>query len=148
MEKELIKQKFLVYAITIILSILILTLVLELWRADLGTPLTYDGDTLFNSMTVKGMMENGWYLYNPFVGAPFGQFLPDFPMADNINFLILKIISLFVKNYAIVLNLFFILTFPLTAVTFVSFFSRAKSYFSGGILYDTFNNTDCSMDVV
>ncbi|UUZ83055.1 hypothetical protein LJK88_03580 [Paenibacillus sp. P26] len=36
-------------------------------------------------------------------------------MADNLHFFVIKLISLFTKNFALVLNLYYLLTFPLTA---------------------------------
>jgi hypothetical protein len=61
MDIKSIKQTLRIYSITIILSILILSFVMELWRADFGIPFSYTGDALLGSITIKGMMENGWY---------------------------------------------------------------------------------------
>lgn len=130
-----IRKTFAAYAITIIASILILIWVMDLWRADLEIPFSYSGDALFGSMIIKGMMENGWYLHNNLVGAPFGLDTYDFPGADNFNFLLIKIISMLSSNYAAALNLYFLLTFPLTALAAVFVFRCFKISSSIAIVF-------------
>lgn len=94
-------------------------LALELWRASLQAPLRYSqvDDTKFYLALVKDILEHGWYQHNPSLGAPFGQALYDFPQgADNLNFALIKLLGVFTSNYALVTNLFFLLTFPLTGL--------------------------------
>jgi phosphoglycerol transferase len=94
-------------------------LALELWRANLSVPFRYAqiDDTKFYFGLVKGIIDHGWYLHNPNLAAPLGQALYDFPQgADNLNFLLIRAISLLSSNYALVTNLFFLLTFPLTGL--------------------------------
>ncbi len=94
-------------------------LALELWRARLTVPFRYAqmDDTKFYFGMVKSIIDHGWYQHNPNLGAPFGQALYDFPQgADNLNFLLIKLLGVFSSNYALVTNLFFLLTFPLTAL--------------------------------
>ncbi len=102
-------------------------LALELWRARLSVPFRYAqiDDTKFYFGLVKGIIENGWYQHNPSLGAPFGQALYDFPQGgDNLNFLLIKLIAAFGGGYALVTNLFFLLTFPLTALAAYYAFRR------------------------
>src|SRR5215213_847167 len=105
------------YLIAVALCLLILTLFLKLWRADLRVPLFYSGDTVFYTMTVKGMIENGWFWQNHFVGAPGGLLMYDFPWVDTTVAVLLWLISIFTHNAALVLNLFYLLTYPLVAIT-------------------------------
>ncbi len=101
-------------------SVLCAAWVLRLWRADLALPLRYTplDDTKFYLMLAKGIIEHGWYLSNPSLGAPFGQHLQDFPQgADNLNLLIIRGLGLCSANPALVINLFFLLTFALTSFT-------------------------------
>lgn len=94
-------------------------LALELWRASLDAPLRYSqvDDTKFYLALVKDIIEHGWYQHNPSLGAPFGQALYDFPQgADNLNFALIKLLGVFSSNFALVTNLFFLLTFPLTGL--------------------------------
>ncbi len=67
-------------------------------------------------MLVKGIVEHGSYLSNSSLGWPFGQHLADYPQgADNLNLLIIRAIALFSSNPALVVNVFFLLTFALAA---------------------------------
>jgi phosphoglycerol transferase len=106
-----------IYGVVAISSIFILTIVLQLWQADLRIPITVNaGDTLFNLMCIKGLKGSGWYFHNKFLGAPFGLDLHDLPMADSLHLLILKILVLLRNNSALALNLYFIAIFPLNAI--------------------------------
>jgi phosphoglycerol transferase len=102
-----------------VLSLVGAYVALEMWSVSLSTPLRYAqvDDTKFYFGLVKGILEHGWYQHNPSLGAPFGQVLYDFPQgADNLNFLLIKAIGLFSHSYAVVTNVFFLLTFPLTGL--------------------------------
>lgn len=89
-----------------------LFLVLKLWEADLKIPFGYDGDFLSASSVIKSILDHGWYIINPSLGAPFHLNMNDYPLGgDNFNFLIIKMLSLYSHDYAIVTNLFFLLSF-------------------------------------
>jgi phosphoglycerol transferase len=92
---------------------------LKLWEADLGIPFDYSGDTVLNLTLVKTVMEHAWYLHNPDLGAPHGQDLYDYPVAsaDTLNLIFFRLAGLVADNAASVVNVFYVLTFPLTAVT-------------------------------
>jgi phosphoglycerol transferase len=92
-------------------------LTLELWKADFAAPWSYSQDGLFNLMIVKSAIEHGWYLHNSSLGYPFGQDLHDFPVVagDTVHMLLIKAIGIFTSNPAVVANVFFLITFPLTA---------------------------------
>lgn len=116
------------YALTVIICLVALVWVLKLRHDDfdISVPFVYQSDGLFNAMVIKGIIDNGWYLQNSFLGAPAGLSLLDFPMADNLHFLFIKTISFFTHNWAIVMNLFFLATFPLTALSSLFVFRRLK----------------------
>lgn len=116
------------------LCLLILTWVLKLWHADFNIPFVYGGDSLFTGMMIKGVIDNGWYLNNNFVGMPIGTNLYDFPMADNFSFLIIKLLSLFTSNYGLIINLFFLFTFPLTTLTSLYVFRHFKVSYPNSIV--------------
>ncbi len=106
------------YTGAVALCLGILVLVLELWKADLSIPFSYQaGDAFFSSMLIKGIMDNGWYLHNRFVGMPSGLDLHDFSQSNNFALFLIKLMSWWTSDYAGVLNLYFTLTFPLTVVT-------------------------------
>ena len=105
------------YLATIFLSLLILTWVMRLERADLSIPFTYQGDALFYHLVVKGVVDHGWFLDNPTLGMPYGLDLRDVPTSDNnFYFLLIKFISLFTSDYTVIINLFYLLGFPFTVV--------------------------------
>lgn len=103
------------YAVALVLCLWILERVLKLRRADLDVPLLYNGgDAMYYMMVVKAIITNGWYLNNPFLGAPYGLALHDFPMPDNFSFLLIKLLGFFTSSFGWVMNIFCLLTFPLT----------------------------------
>jgi hypothetical protein len=101
-----------------LLCLFLLTLVMNLWELDLSVPLRYahEGDALLSTLSVKTVVDNGWYFHNAYLGAPGVTELYDFPSSDTVHLTLIKIISLFTGDYAAALNLFFLLTFPLTVL--------------------------------
>jgi len=104
------------YTAAIVLCMIFLTWVLGLNHAELNIPFAYQGDALLHSVLVKSIIDNGWIWHNPYLGAPYGTQLLDFPFYDNLDLALIKLLAMFTSNYAIVLNLFFLFTFPLTVV--------------------------------
>ncbi|HEU4872789.1 MAG TPA: hypothetical protein VFT44_06800 [Pyrinomonadaceae bacterium] len=127
------------YALAVLLCLLILIWVMRLWQGDLRVPFTYFGDAVWTSLAIKGTIEHGWWWFNPSLGAPAGLNFGAFPAMDNTQFLIIKAISLITGNYALTLNLFYLLTFPLTTVTSLYVFRKLNfSYaaaLAGSLLY-------------
>jgi hypothetical protein len=93
-------------------------LVLQLWKAHLQAPFVIGGDSTFPLLVIKDIMTHGWDLTNPNLGAPFGQELYDYPATsgDSLYLVMIKVLGLPFSNPALVLNLFFLLGFPLIAV--------------------------------
>jgi phosphoglycerol transferase len=113
--------------------------IFKLRLADLSVPFVYYGDAIFYGMVIKGILTNGWYLRNDMLGMPLGMELHDFPQPDNFSYLIIKLLGFFTGDYARVLNLFFLLAFPLTTLTTIYVLrrfgvSRIASLL-GGLLY-------------
>ncbi len=106
------------YLIPLTLCLLILIWSLELWQADLRVPLSYYGEANFNALLVKTILDFGWHLSNPALAMPTVLDLRDVPMGDNnFYFLMIKLIGLLTNDYALAMNLFFLLTFPLTTLS-------------------------------
>ncbi len=112
------------YLATIALSVAFLAGSLELWRADLRMPLVYVGDALCVQLWVRGVIENGWYLRNESVGAPFGLDMHDFTLVDSLFLMIVKMLSFIFKEPILSLNIYYLLTYPLSAVTALFVFRR------------------------
>jgi phosphoglycerol transferase len=94
----------------------ILCVFLQIWRADLRIPFYYVGDATFYAMSTKGIVENGWYWQNPSLGAPGIQQMYDFPTFDNAVVLLTLLISRFTGNPFLVMNLYYLLSFPLITI--------------------------------
>ena len=92
-------------------------LALRLWRADLRVPFNYRGDSVFFAMMVKAVIDHGWYLTNPQLGAPGVLALHDFPQADGIHLLLIKLLSWFSTDWALLFNIYYLLGFPLIALS-------------------------------
>lgn len=127
------------YITAVILSALVLCFLLKLWRADLHVPFHYNGDALLHSMFIKTIVENGWYWQNPSLGAPDGLQMYDFPAVDNSAAIIIAFISLFTKQPFLILNIFYLLTYPLVTISALYVFrqlglSYAVALF-GSLLY-------------
>jgi phosphoglycerol transferase len=92
---------------------------LELWKADLRVPFDYDGDSLLYSLMIKSTLDHGWFWTNPSVGAPGALLLYDFPASahDSFHLLVIKLMSVFTSDWALLTNLYFLLGFPLTALS-------------------------------
>lgn len=83
---------------------------------SLSVPFQYQKDALFSLMQIKGFTENGTIWFNPHLGAPYGQDMRDFPAPEYTSFGILAILMLFSRNPFWLQNVFFLLTFPLSAL--------------------------------
>jgi hypothetical protein len=93
---------------------------LQLWKTTLHIPIFVSpGDTLFNLIMIKDVIQHGWDLTNPSLGAPIGQEVFDYPAlsGDSFYLVIIKALGIFSSNPAMVLNIFYLLCFPLIALT-------------------------------
>lgn len=113
------------YPVAVVMSLAMLFVVLELRRADLSVPFTYRLEALFNAMLVKGTLEGGWPLDVPALAAPDRLDLRDVPLADNnLHFVVIRLLGLVSPDPAVVMNVFSLLTFPLTALAALYVFRR------------------------
>src|SRR5215813_3810193 len=93
------------YAAAAALAVLLAAFALRLWRADLHAPMHYSWDSLPHLAWVKGVAEHGWFLANPSLGAPFALDMRDFPLLDNLHFLVVKVLALGSSDPAVLVNL-------------------------------------------
>jgi phosphoglycerol transferase len=92
---------------------------LKLWKMSTHVPLFgADGDGAFFLAAVKDVVEHGWFVSNPDLGAPFGQSSFDFAamFGDLAHYGIVKVLALIFGDGVVVFNAFFLLCFPLIAV--------------------------------
>ena len=98
----------------------------RLWLADLHVPFRYYGDAIAVSAHVKTTLGTGWYEHEPLLGAPAGQSYHDYPAADNLHLLIMKMMGWVLQDWAVTLNVYFLLGFPLAALTAMVFFRTVR----------------------
>jgi phosphoglycerol transferase len=122
------------YALIVVLCLLILTWIMQLWRADFKAPFTYFGDSLLYSIAAKGTIEHGWWYHNDALGAPAGLHYEAYPAMENFHFALIKLLSVFTSNHALALNLFYLLTFPFTALTAFYFFRSFRFSFGAALV--------------
>lgn len=124
-ESDTRRHAFVTYTIAVLLCLAILFIVLRLSRSDLRFPFAYGGDVAFYHIIIKGMIERGWFSLNDALGVPAQMNLNDIPTTDhNFYLLQLKLLSLFTSNYALIVNLFYLLSFPLTTLSALYVFRR------------------------
>jgi hypothetical protein len=102
-----------------ILATVIGAWIISLWSANLHAPLYVGGDNNLNLAAIKGILEHGWYLTNHNLGAPLGQQLYNYPAysGDSLYLAMIEIIGIPFSNPAAVENLFFLICFPLIALS-------------------------------
>lgn len=124
--------------VVILLCALGLFSVLHLKKADFSIPLSAGWDAYFNSAWVKNVVE-GHYNLNPHLGAPGIQEMYDFPLPIATHWMGIRAVSLFSHNFAVVINAYFLLTFPLIAIVSLATFRQfGMSYppaILGGVLF-------------
>lgn len=102
-------------------------------------PLFYRSDALSGGSQFKGTLENGWYEINPALGAPHGQVMHAFPLADNLQFAVARVLGMFTDQWSVAYNLAYLLTYPAAAVAGAWFLRRLGvsrlSAFVVGVLF-------------
>lgn len=124
MKLKKISQSCFQYFVVGFVSLLLFCIITNIWHLKISIPFFYNWDAILSGTLIKSVIDTGWYFTNSFIGAPNGYNLADFPMADNLNFLIIKIFSYFIHHYAVLYNVFYILTFPTAAIAALFVYKR------------------------
>jgi phosphoglycerol transferase len=109
------------YALAALFSLIAVWFGLDLWNLDWRVPLYYSGDALAVGSHFKTIIETGWFTHQPDLGAPYGQFYNDYPQADNLHFIAASLLRVFTSDFGALMNIYFIIGFPLAAITAVWF---------------------------
>lgn len=98
-----------------------IAIVLRIWDAPLRLPIDTRSDATLISMMVKNMQEQGWYLNQPRLGAPFGQQFYDFPHGgESFQLFAMKGLVLLTGDWGLAINLYYLIGFGVLAgVTFL-----------------------------
>ena len=107
-----------------LLSALAVTVLTQLWNQPLDVPFQYadtpgddEQDATLDMMLIKNVQETGWFDTNPKLNAPFEQHWAEWPMGgDLLAYTLKKGIVETTGDVPLTLNLFWLLTFPLTAL--------------------------------
>ena len=95
----------------------------HIWSQPLHVPFQYahaqgddEEDATLDLMLIKNVHETGWYNHNPKLNAPFEQQWAEWPMGgDLLAYTIKKGIVEVTNDVPLTFNLFWLLTFPMTA---------------------------------
>lgn len=109
------------YVLSAVLSSIATAFALQVWRADLRVPFTYIGDAVAIADHAKTVLATGWFTSQPLLGFPAGQHYQDFPTADNLNFAAFHALGWFTSDWAVVVNVYFLIGFPLAALAMTWF---------------------------
>lgn len=113
------------YAAAAGLTAVLAAVALRLWHAAIGVPFYYVGDAVAVGAHVKTVLETGWYENQPSLGAPAGQVYHDFPTAENLHLGVMALMNPVVDQFGVAMNVYYLLGFPLAAVTAVWFLRLA-----------------------
>src|SRR4051812_45646713 len=94
----------------------------RVWDVRWSVPIYEDrADARAISAQLKTIYETGWWVHNPKLNYPFGQFHADFPAGgDSLQHLFLKVLMWITPGYAQTINLYYLGGFGvLAAVTFL-----------------------------
>lgn len=104
------------YGLVIAVCLAVVAWGLRLDRVGLRTPLYYQGDALHVLQCAQIVLETGWHTHSDRLAAPFGADMHDFTLTDSLSFASLRALGWVVPDAAIVVNVFYLLTFPLAGV--------------------------------
>ncbi len=107
------------------MALFVFAIISSAFSADFNIPFAFESDSLVYAAWIKGTMEHGWYLKNPSLAAPGISDVTDFPLSDSFHFFLAKLIYFITKgNVAFVINLLYLLSYPLVACTALFAFKR------------------------
>jgi hypothetical protein len=107
-----------------IVSACSVSVVTHLWNVPMHVPFQYEHslgddeqDSTLDMMLIKNIHETGWFNTNPHLNAPFAQRWAEWPMGgDLLAYTLKKGIVEVTGDVPLTFNLFWLLTFPLTAL--------------------------------
>lgn len=100
-----------------LLSLLAAWRLLGATHLDLNIPFTYEGDGILILSLIQRVIKDPWLFSTQLLGAPFGSSLYDYPIPDTGSIFVLKILGRSFGGPGAALNLYYLIGFPLNAVT-------------------------------
>ena len=114
------------YGLAAALAVAAAVLLLQLWKADLRVPFDHHWDALLCGLVVKSIVDDGWYLHNPLLGAPGSLQMHDYPFSDSFHLLVIKVMSWFSSDWALLFNVYYLLGFPLITLSALAVFRHFR----------------------
>lgn len=114
---ETMRDALMAYGCATAACLSILTLAFRLWQADLRVPFGLGGDAYAVQILVKTLVDEPGFFHNSRIGMPSGVDLQEFPFYDLLPVLLMKVLALVTGNYAVTVNLYYLLTYPLTTLS-------------------------------
>ena len=99
-----------------VLTVIILGYVLKLWDKDLTIPFSYNIDALGPLKEIKNMILGNSLYEMPQLGAPLGGTEQLTIKGFLWHFLMLKILTLFTNEVGLVINMYYLIGFPITSL--------------------------------
>jgi hypothetical protein len=109
-------------ALAAVAALVIAAILYKVWNVRWAVPIYEDGsDARAISSQLKTIDETGWWVHNPKLGWPYGQFHADFPSGgESLQLLVLKVLMWLTPGYGQTINLYYLGGFGvLAAVTFL-----------------------------
>jgi hypothetical protein len=136
-----LRERLAWYLGTIVLTSVLICTGLRLDQADLRAPFYYDLDSLLILPMVKSTLERGFggHWRTDRLGAPEHLEMHDFPVIDHLHFFLIWLLGKVLTNVIVVYNLYYLLTYPLTALSAMIVFRHLRLSLPaaavGGLLY-------------
>ena len=112
-------------AVTVFITLAALVYLFDLGKRDLSVPLRYGHDTMFSLTWIKAMLDDGWWAHSGRIGAPGKANLADFPQYPHLHFAAMKLLTPVTDDAVTLMNLYFLLGFPLTSLAALAAFRAA-----------------------
>jgi hypothetical protein len=90
---------------------------LQGWVRDFRIPLAFSTDSLFALMQSKSTIDNGWWWFNPIIGAPFGLDERAYPANSNVDQALVWAVSRLVGPAGMAINLAWLLMVVLSGLS-------------------------------
>ena len=103
--------------LTVGITVIAMTFVLKLWRIHPHVPMALRGDIYLAMIGIKNTVRSGWFTSTSLMGAPHGQNLSDFEVFDASSISIMKLMSIFTQDPAVLINAMFLVSFPLITLS-------------------------------
>ncbi len=100
-----------------LLIVAVLFVFLRGWSRDIRVPLGFSSDSLLALMQSKSTVDNGWWWFNPMVGAPFGLDELAFPANSNVDQAIVWAVSRMTPDFAPATTLAWAITVVLSGLS-------------------------------